>query len=153
MAGTGPDTPREPGTDELTRLQVDYLMLADGAQVVGGKLYLLGGGWDRLQLPDFPGNLLVAVVLGVRVPWPETNRRHTFRVRALTADAERELLKVEGEFEVGRAPGLPPGMSQLFQVAAQGPLQVPAPGSYFVEAVVDDGAATRTAPFFAVKSG
>jgi hypothetical protein len=34
------------------KIGLDYLLVADGAQVVGGKLYLLGGGWDRLTVPD-----------------------------------------------------------------------------------------------------
>lgn len=139
--------------DELTRLWVDYLILADGAQVNGGKLYVMGGGWDRLQFPKYPANVFVGVALGVRVPWTETNRKHRFRVRALSSDAERELLKLEGEFEVGRAPGTPAGMSQLFQVAVQGPLQVPSPGSYFLEGLIDDGAARRITPFFALQKG
>src|SRR5660397_182444 len=37
------------------KITLDYLLVADGAQVVGGKLYLLGGGWDRLTVPQLPG--------------------------------------------------------------------------------------------------
>ena len=32
-------------------MEVDWLILADSAQVTGGKLYMLGGGWDRLTVP------------------------------------------------------------------------------------------------------
>jgi hypothetical protein len=135
---------------ELTRLWVDYLLLADAAQVNQGKLYVMGGGWDRLQFPKYPASMFVGVALGVRVPWAETNRKHRFRVRAVPSDGGKELLKLEGEFEVGRPPGTPAGMSQLFQVAVQGPLQVPAPGSYLLEGVVDDGAARRVTPFIAL---
>lgn len=40
---------------EPDKVCLDYLLVADGAQVVGGKLYLLGDGWDRLVVPQLPG--------------------------------------------------------------------------------------------------
>ena len=135
---------------EMTAVQVDYLLLADAAQVQNGKLYLLGGGWDRLQFQEYPQSLQIAVILGVMVPWSETNRRHTFRLVGRTADADQELFKAEGEFEVGRPPGTPQAMPQIFQVALQIPLNVPRPGSYEVVGDIDDGKATKRRPFFAV---
>lgn len=137
-------------TDTVDQLGVDFLILADGAQVVGGKLFVLGGGWDRIQPPSFPHTLpQVGLALGIRVPWLETNRQHTFVVRGMSADQE-ELFRVEGGFEVGRPPGLPKGMSQLFQVAMQLPLPIPKPGQYVIDAEIDGGKARAVAPYFAV---
>ena len=31
-------------------MEVEWLILADSAQVIGNKLYLLGGGWDQLAV-------------------------------------------------------------------------------------------------------
>lgn len=130
----------EPQIDEqaedLNRLLVDYLILADGAQVVGGKLYVLGGGWDRVQFPEYPQTLPVGLAFGIRVPWRETNRRHQFALRGMTTDG-RELFKAEGEFEVGRPPGTPAGMPQRFQAAMRIPLHVPGPGQYTIEVEID----------------
>ncbi len=131
-------------------MSIDYLLLADGAQVQNGKLYVLGGGWERLQFDSYPQTLPVGIALGVRVPWGETNRRHAFRIRGLNADGD-EIFSGQGEFELGRPPGLPAGMSQMFQVAMNLPLPVPAPGEYTVEATIDDGEARRLAPYFAVR--
>ena len=38
--------------DELldATTSIEWLILADAAEVVGGKLYLMGGGWDRLTV-------------------------------------------------------------------------------------------------------
>jgi len=36
-------------------MQLDFLILADRAEAVNGKLYLLGGAWDRLGLTSLPG--------------------------------------------------------------------------------------------------
>lgn len=137
--------------DEITRLEVEYLILADGAQVQNGKLYVLGGGWDRIQFPAYPRTVQAAIVLGVRVPWGETNRRHTFEITGRTADAHEDLFKAEGEFEVGRPPGTPEAMPQMFQVAMQLPINVPSPGTYEVVARIDGDKATKRRPFFAVQ--
>jgi len=136
---------------DFTDIGVEFLLLCDGAQVVGGKLYVLGGAWDRLQFPSYPQTYPMGLAFGVRVPWTESNRAHTFAIRGVNADGDAELFKAEGQFEVGRPPGTPRGMSQLFQVALQVPLPVPAPGSYAIEAVLDDGKARRVTPYFAVQ--
>src|SRR5688500_2783040 len=98
------------GDDFGGELSIDYMLLCDGAQVVGGKLYVLGGGWDRLAFPEYPQTIPVGVAMGVRVPWTETNRQHSFSIRALTSDADRELFQLAGGFEMGRPPGTPHGM-------------------------------------------
>ena len=54
------------------------LMLADSAQAVEGKLYILGGGWSLVGPEPTP----MAIALKIEVPWDETNRRHTWRARA-----------------------------------------------------------------------
>src|SRR5688500_1930861 len=37
------------------QMEVEWLILADSAQVIGGKLFLLGGGWDVLTVnTSFP---------------------------------------------------------------------------------------------------
>ncbi|HVM12241.1 MAG TPA: hypothetical protein VM638_07185 [Actinomycetota bacterium] len=135
---------------DLQQLTIDYLLLADGAQVQNGKLYVLGGGWERLQFDSYPQTVPVGIALGVRVPWGETNQKHSFRIRGLDADGQ-ELFGGQGEFEMGRPAGLPLGTSQIFQVALQLPLPVPAPGQYSVEADVD-GAVRRSTPYFAVQT-
>jgi hypothetical protein len=147
----GSTNDEEMAPDDPNRMYVDYLLLADGAQVQGGKLYVLGGGWDRLQFPSYPSTLPIGLAFGVRVPWNETNRKHSFVIRGVSADANDELFRAEGEFEVGRPPGVPRGMSQFFQMAATLPLNIPKPGSYAVDAEIDGGKARRHLPFFAVE--
>jgi len=137
--------------DDPSRLYIDYLLLADGAQVQNGKLYVLGGGWDRLQFPSYPSTLPIGLAFGVRVPWNETNRKHSFMLRGVSTDGDDEIFRAEGEFEVGRPPGVPQGMSQIFQMAASLPLNIAKPGTYGVEAEIDGGKARRHLPFFAVE--
>jgi hypothetical protein len=142
-------------TDEAEQVGVAgmewmYLILADGAQVQNGKLYVLGGGWDRLQFPEYPKTLPVAIALGIRVPWGETNRQHTLEIRGLTADNDQELFRVDGQFETGRPPGTPAGMPMSFQATMQLPLHVPGPGQYYLRATID-GRHEHRVPYFAVQ--
>jgi hypothetical protein len=67
------------------------MMLADAAQQVGGKLYVLGGGWSTTGSPTPP----MAVAIKIEVPWDRTS--------------DVRPVEVTGELEVGRPAGLPDG--------------------------------------------
>ena len=98
-------------------MDVEWLIIADAAQVVGGKLYLLGGGYDRVTLPKqppAPHNMAVAVAF--RVSWIETNVKHDFELEVLDGDGN-QIVRGSGQFEVGRPLGIPPGQDQRAQMA------------------------------------
>jgi len=89
-------------------------MLADAAQAVENKLFILGGGWSVTG----PGPTTMAIVLKVEVPWDQTNRQHRWRIELLDADGRQVLLAgpagtqglmMSGDFEVGRPVGTPDG--------------------------------------------
>jgi hypothetical protein len=90
-------------------------MLADAAQEVGGKLYILGGGWSITG----PGPVPMAIALKLEVPWDRTNEPHSLLIELLDEDGEPVLvdgpeeekvpLQVTGQFEAGRPPGIKPG--------------------------------------------
>lgn len=87
-------------------------MLCDAAQAVGGKFYILGGGWSVILRPGAPTPVTLAVKLAV--PWDQSNR--PLKVRAVLLDAdggEVDLgmgpVQAEGTVEVGRPPGIKPG--------------------------------------------
>lgn len=82
-------------------------MLADGAQqqAPGGKLYVLGGQWDRLTVPGFPAQQpTMAVVLVLRVEYSEALDSHQIDVE-LTLDGEPKEAKATGQLITGHAPG------------------------------------------------
>jgi uncharacterized protein DUF6941 len=91
------------------------MMLADSAQEVGGKLYILGGGWSITGPDPVP----MAIALKLEVPWDRTNEHHKLLLELLDEDGEPVLipggegeqvpLQVTGEFEAGRPPGIKPG--------------------------------------------
>jgi len=114
-------------------MEVEWLMLADAAQVVGAKLYLLGGGWDVLTVNRaFPVDQRCALALSILVPWNETNKKHSFEVEIISEDKATEqtqsLMKMGGQFEVGRPPGIRQGQEQRFQLAVDMNLRLETPG-------------------------
>jgi hypothetical protein len=119
------------------------LLLADAAQAVAGKLYVLGGGWSTIALGS-PSALAVYV----QVPWDQTNRRHAWRLELLDSDGNAVVLPgpggeqavaIDGAFEIGRPPGLAPGTEQGVPIALQlGPLPL-APGQRYEWRLSIDG--------------
>jgi hypothetical protein len=90
------------------------MMLADAAQEVNGKLYILGGGWS-VTGPDLPA---MALAVKLDVPWNEALVPHEFQISLVDADGhpvriseepEAPAVLIGGQFEVGRPSGLPPG--------------------------------------------
>ena len=59
----------------LEQSRVEWLILADEAEVVNGKLYMMGGGWDRLTAQSLPWGQHMAIAVAIRVPWMDTNRQ------------------------------------------------------------------------------
>ena len=53
------------------------MLLADAAQEVNGKLYVLGGGWS-VTGPDLPP---MAIAIKLDVPWSAANAQHAVRPR------------------------------------------------------------------------
>jgi hypothetical protein len=123
-------------------MEVEWLILADAAQVVGAKLYLLGGGWDRLTVNRaFPVDQRCALALSIIVPWNETNQKHSFEVEIVSEDTTTEepksLVKAGGQFEVGRPPGIRQGQEQRFQLAMDMTLRIETAGTKTVIARIE----------------
>ena len=122
----------------MDEMRVEWLILADAATVVGDKLYLLGGGWDRLTVskpPPVPHQMAVAA--SFRVPWNETNQKHRFELEICDADGI-SLFNFGGTFEVGRPAGLAQGQSQRSQIAVNMALGFNKLGDYVIVGRVDD---------------
>jgi hypothetical protein len=132
-------------------MEVDFLLLADGAQVSEEKLYVLGGGWTIVWSQNFPLAHNTSLAVGVLVDWPETNQRHSIEVALLTSDGQQVGLPlVGGDFEVGRPPGMPAGAAQRFMLAGGTTLNLENPGPYEIVVRVD-GTDVKKAAFQALK--
>lgn len=120
------------------------MLLADSAQEVNGKLYVLGGGWNILQTAPAP----TAVAMHIHVPWDRTNMQHRWRLELLDGDGEPVLvpgplgeqpLVAEGAFEVGRPPGITPGSELGVSMALTiGPVPLTPGGRYVWRLTIGD---------------
>ncbi|MER7212434.1 hypothetical protein ABT340_35725 [Streptosporangium sp. NPDC000239] len=116
------------------------LLLADHVQVAEGKLFVSGGGWSFVG----PGRLACGVGVIFHVPWDESGKRITFRVRLVTEAGEvvtrgnphEDPIEVAGEFEIGRPAYAQPGDDLYMPVAFNAQLQLK-PGVYAWQVEVD----------------
>jgi hypothetical protein len=120
------------------------MMLADSAQAVNGKLYILGGGWT-ITGPD-PSPAANAILF--EVPWHEANRRRHIKLTLQDGDGHPVLVptpigerpvEITGEFDVGRPPGLKPGTPLTMPVAINlNPLPLKPDGLFVWRLTIDD---------------
>ena len=127
------------------KLRIEWIILADAAEVVNGKVYMLGGGWDRIPASQQDRDLRqFAIALSMVVPWHQTNERHALEVKLIDADGQNVLFRVNGEFESGRPAGAVQGQVLRTPMAFKfaGPLgQI---GTYAVVGSIDGEESCRT---------
>ena len=117
-------------------MQIHALLLADSAQAVDGKLYVLGGAWNMLRFPEFPASLMVGIAVAVDVEWNETNQRHHLEIHFEDADGQAMDPRIGADFEAGRPPGAIAGAELRIVLAVNGPVAIPGPGQYAAVASV-----------------
>lgn len=124
----------------LNQPEIDFVIIADRAEVVNGKLYLMGGGYDRIVIGNsMPHRFPLSFAVGVLVPWNACNIEH--RLQFAIEDPEgRDLEGFGGEigFNVGRPPGMEPGESQRVMVASPlAQVMFPAYGTYILRVTLN----------------
>ncbi len=120
--------------------EVDYLLVADRAEVVNGKLYLMGGSWDRIQPQQFPHRMMLGIALGVRIPFAHTDDQHTVAIELLHDDTR--MIGFEAKLATGRPPGMA-GMDMLVPMAFNIPVAIPGEGQVTLKAVIDGTSGRR----------
>ena len=117
-------------------MNIHALLLADNAQAVDGKLYIRGGAWNMLRVPQFPASLIVGIAVAIDVDWNETNRRHHLDIHFEDADGNAMEPRIGADFEAGRPPGAIAGAELRIVLAVNGPISIPAAGTYAAVASV-----------------
>jgi hypothetical protein len=96
-----------------------FMILADAAQEVNGKLFILGGGWDVAGSP-IPA---MSVAVKAEIPWTSTNKKLNWSLKLINedgnsiADDAGNIVGTAGQIEVGRPPGHPEGAPISFPMA------------------------------------
>lgn len=122
-------------------MHLSTFLLADHAEAVNGKLYVIGGGFNRIGAGQFPAvhpHLSVGAV--IHVPWEATNEPHVLELRLIDADGAPIIPEpIRASFEAGRPPGLRTGDEQLaVMVFNLNGLQFAEAGTYEFHLLVDD---------------
>lgn len=124
--------------------RIDFVLLADRAEVLNGKLYAMGGGWEVLNLRQQGEVGQFSIAIGVIVPWNATNADHAVALRIEDADGH-DLMQVQAGFRTGRPPHIDQGAEQRLMFVVPVTLAFPSTGSYVVATTL--GAEEQRSPF------
>lgn len=141
--------------------QIEYVILADHAEVVNGKLNLIGGGWgvtlrqvpvltqpvpEGVMPPPVPPARF-AIAVSVLYGWQEAGDVLPFAVEIRDEDDLRPPVWVgSGQIQTGRPPGAPRGGELRAAMAFLNLVQFPMAGGYVVHTTIP-GQAEHRLPF------
>jgi hypothetical protein len=115
-------------------MKIEFLILSDASQVVGGKLFMLGGAWNLHRSGNYPSQFQFSIALSILVPWDEAGIRHQFTLTIADDAGVPVIPQIQGHFEVGKSDQIPKEITQRALVSANITMAVPRPGRYIVSA-------------------
>ena len=68
-------------------MKIEYALLADAAQAVGGKVFVLGGGWNLFRSASYPAPVQFAVAIGLGFSRECDEESASFPLGALDPDS------------------------------------------------------------------
>ncbi len=136
--------------------EIDLLLLCDHAEVVNGKLYVLGGGWTqtvRIIAPPAAGAPATelpptqfAIAVSLLIDWEEAGGVLPVRI-GIEDQAGHALLAVTGQLTAGRPPTPTPGLALRSTLAMPVALVFPHPGVYRARVDIPGQESSRTTHF------
>lgn len=94
-------------------------MLADAAQVQGGKLFVLGGGFDTINARSLPVvHRALSVALVAEVGPEERHRDLEITITLIDEDGNEMGVEAKGKLRVGAPPNLPPGSLSIVPIVS-----------------------------------
>jgi len=100
-------------------MRLTTAMLADAAQVQGGKLFVLGGGFDTISARTVPvvhRSLTLAMV--AEVDPDERHRDLEIAISLIDEDGTPMDVEAKGKLRVGAPPNLPPGSASIVPIVS-----------------------------------
>lgn len=99
-------------------MRVTTAMLADSAQVHGGKLFILGGGFDTIRTRSVPAvHKALSVVMVVEVSPGERETNLSIEVTLMDEDMQSLGPRASGTLRVGDTPTHRPGQQSVVPLA------------------------------------
>ena len=114
-------------------MELTFALFADHASVPpDGKLYILGGGFSGIMLPQLPGQAQIAVAAQFRFIAADAARPHTVELRLVDADGRLVLPPATLQFQASGPPPESDGEVTVPIVTQLAPM-FGSPGHYAVE--------------------
>lgn len=136
---------------DIEEIEIDFLIVADWAETVNGKLYIQGAAWDRkLQTSPDGRRFAFAIAAGILVPWHLTNQEHSFCLTLESGDGHPVGQGITGGFTMGRPAKAYPGQRLRTPLAGGIDLSnVPELGAHIVRLTVN-GNVEKSVTFYVV---
>jgi hypothetical protein len=126
-------------------MEIDFLILADYAESVNNKLYMMGGAWNQIAAPMFPMNLKMAFVVGINFEENELPARIPLQISMRDVQADRPAIPdILAEIAVQLAEPTNVKPRSLLAINTQFPL----PGAGYYSVVASAGPNVRRETFF-----
>ncbi|HUO04433.1 MAG TPA: hypothetical protein VMU16_04465 [Candidatus Binataceae bacterium] len=126
-------------------MKIEYLVLADAAQVGNGKLFILGGGWSIFRSGNYPAPAQLAVGLGFLISWNETGTQFPLSITLADEAGVPIIPEITGQIQASKSGQLPEGITQKVPLAVNLSVSIPHPGRYTITATAG---ASRIETFF-----
>jgi len=146
---TGTTQDPEAFVQSLSQPEVDFAIIADRVEVVNGKLYMMGGGYDRIFTQEqMPYTFALSFAVGVLVPWNACNQEHRLSFAVEDPEGNNLGLGATVGFNVGRPPGMGQGETQRVMLAPPAAaVTFPDYGTYLLHVSLN-GAADKRVPLY-----
>ncbi|HLI80842.1 MAG TPA: hypothetical protein VKV03_12720 [Candidatus Binataceae bacterium] len=133
-------------------MKIDYALLADAAQAVGGKMFILGGGWNIFRSANFPAPVQLAIAIGIGFAGDEIGIRYPVKIVIADETGVPVVPEMNGQIETGQlTPDLPKGLAVKIPMAWNVSFAVPRAGRYTI--VVTVGSSQADLSFDAIFVG
>jgi hypothetical protein len=136
----------------LKKMKIEFALLADAAQAVGGKVFVLGGGWNLFRAASYPAPVQLAIAIGLGFSSDEVGIKYPLNVVIADEAGVPVVPEMKGQVETGQpAPDVPKTASVKIPVAININMSLPHPGAYGI--VVTAGSSTAQLSFEAIFAG
>jgi hypothetical protein len=133
-------------------MKIDYMVLADAAQAVGGKIFILGGGWNVFRAANYPAPVQLAVAAGIGFSGNEIGSRYPLKIAILDETGVLVVPELNGQIDTGQLMvDIPQGLPIKTPMAWNVSFPVPRPGRYRI--VLSVGPAQAEVSFDAIVVG
>lgn len=134
--------------DNIHGVEVEFLILADYADVVNGKLYMIGGGWNQFTTPPQMRTWQFTAAAGLLIPWHEIGKEINVIFTVEDADGKQVQSKCEASILADKGSNVVEGQNFRAILTLGFTMQNILPGTYSVVAATKNE--SKRATFYVV---